>query len=174
LTSGARYPFATVSHIRRWIDDTEVSLAFYGSIVYLAVVSALGSQETPPSPTGAISAVVASGSVLYVAHVFAALVPRAARAGRLHRHDLLAALRHDAPLLASLVVPVTPLLLATWGVVSVDSGYRLSVRITIAMLFVLAVTLSRRDGLPWKSAIVAGIVIIAIAVAVIWLESNVH
>lgn len=163
-----------MNDIRRWVDDTEISLAFYGSIVYLAVVSALGSQTLPPSPAGAISAVVASGSVLYVAHVFAALVPRAARAGRLHRGDLLAALRHDAPLLASLVVPVTPLLLATWGVLSVGTGYRLSVRVTIGMLFVLAVTLSRRDGLPWGRAIVAGIVIIAIAVAVIWLESRVH
>ncbi|HEX5951398.1 MAG TPA: hypothetical protein VFZ96_10380 [Actinomycetota bacterium] len=163
-----------MSDIRRWIDDTEVSLAFYGSIVYLAVVSALGSQTSPPTPTGAISAVVASGSVLYVAHVFAASVPKAARAGRLHRRDLLSALRHDAPLLASLVVPVAPLLLATSGVVSVGTGYRLSVRVTIAMLFALAVLLSRRDGLPWRRAIVAGIVIIAIAVAVIWLESRVH
>jgi hypothetical protein len=156
------------------IDDIEVTLAFYGSIVYLAVVSALGSQEQPPSPTAAASTVVASGSVLYLAHVFASLVPRAARAGKLHGHDLRAALGHDAPLLVSLVVPVVPLLLAAWDVLSVETGYRFSVRLTISMLFTLAVSLSRRNGLPWKRAVIAGLVIIAIAVGVIWLEAHVH
>ena len=32
--------------------------------------------------------------------------------------------------------------------IEVDTGYRLAVRLTIALLFGLAVTLSRRDGLP--------------------------
>ena len=45
---------------------------------------------------------------------------------------------------------------------------------TIALLFGLAVALGRRDGLSWTRALVAGAVIIAIAVVVIWLESHVH
>jgi hypothetical protein len=42
------------------------------------------------------------------------------------------------------------------------------------MLFGLAVMLSRRDGLSWVRAVVAGLVIIALASGVIWLESRVH
>jgi hypothetical protein len=156
------------------LDDVEVTLAFYGSIVYLAVVSALGSQPTSPGPTTAISAVVATATVLFMAHVFAALVPKAARAGRLHAADLRSALAHDLPLLLSVVVPIGPLCLAAWDVLAVETGYRLSVRLTIAMLFWLAVSLSRRDGLSWRRALVAGLVIISITVAVIWLESHVH
>lgn len=171
---GLRHRIDSMPSIRRPIDDIEVGLAFYGSIVYLAVVAALGAQRSPPPPTEAISAVIASGSVLYVAHVFAGLVPKAARAGRLHGGDLLGSLRHHAPLVAAVVPPVVPLLLAAWDVVTVDRGYALSVRVTIAMLFALAVTLSRRDGLPWKRAFVAGLVIIAITTGVIWLESQVH
>lgn len=160
--------------VRSLIDDTEVTLAFYGSIVYLALVSALGAQADQPPPTAAISAVVATATVLYIAHVFAAVVPKAARAGQLHRADLAAALRHDVPLLLSAIVPAIPLLLASWEVVSVDTGFRLSVRLTIAMLFGLALTLGRRDGLSWRRAAVAGLVIIAVAVVVIWLEAQVH
>ena len=156
------------------IDDTQVTLAFYGAIVYLAVVSALESQTPAPAPTAAISAVVATASVLYMAHVFTALVPKSARAGRLHPPDLRAALRHDLALLVSAVVPLVPLGLAARDVVSIETGYRASVRLTLAMLFALAVMLSRQDGLRWKRALAAGVVIISVTVGVIWLESQVH
>jgi hypothetical protein len=160
--------------LRTLIDDEEVTLAFYGSIVYLAVVSALGSQQEPVRPSAAISALAASATVLFVAHVFAALVPRTARAGRLHPSHLVAAFRHDAPLLVCAVVPAVPLLLAAWKTLPVVRGYQLSVRLTLAMLFGLAVMLSRRDGLPWTRAVVAGLAIVVVAIGVIWLESRVH
>jgi hypothetical protein len=159
---------------RRVLDDVEVTLAFYGSIVYLAVVSSLGSQPDPPAAGTAISAVGATATVLYIAHAFAALVPRLARAGRFHPADLRRALTHDVPLLLYSLVPIAPLALAAADVVALDTGYRLSVRLTIALLFWLAVSLSRRDGLTWMRSVVAGVVIIAIAVAVIWLESQLH
>jgi hypothetical protein len=160
--------------LRTLIDDEEVTLAFYGSIVSLAVVSALGSQDEPVGPAAAISGLVASATVLFVAHVFSALVPRAARAGWLHPSDLVSAFRHSAPLLVCAVVPAIPLLLAAWEMLPVEQAYRLSVRLTIALLFGLAVMLSRRDGLSWARAVVAGLVIIAVAICVIWLESRVH
>ena len=163
-----------VQALRTLIDDTEVTLAFYGSIVYLAIVSAFGSQREPPDPTVAISAIVATATVLYVSHVFAALVPRAARHGRLHRAHLANALRHDLPLLLSVVVPLIPLGLAATGAISVDSGYRAGVRLTLAALFGLGVSLSRRDGLSWSRALTASAVIIAVTILVIWLEAHVH
>jgi hypothetical protein len=166
--------FSAVRDLRTLIDDTEVTLAFYGSIVYLAVVSTLASQRELPRPAVAISAVVTAATVLYIAHVFAALVPRVARAGRMPRAELGAALRHDLPLLITAIVPAIPLLVAAWRAVPVDTGYRLSVRITIGMLFALAVTLSRRDGLGWARAIASGVVILVLTIVVIWLESQVH
>jgi len=161
---------------RRWfhIGEDEVTLAFYGAIVYLAVVSAMGAQEPPPPPVDAVGAVSAAATVLYIAHVFSAVVPDTARAGRLRLKDLGHDLRHDVPLLLFAIVPIVPLLLAMWGVVGDDTGYRLSIRITIALLFVLAVILSRRDGLSWCRAIVAGLAIVAVTIPVIWLESHVH
>jgi uncharacterized membrane protein len=156
------------------IDDTEVTLAFYGSIVYLAIVSAFGSQREQLDPTVAISAMVATATVLYIAHVFSALVPRVARQGNLHGRDVARVLRHDVPLLAPVVVPTIPLVLAETGTISVATGYRLGVRLTLALLFTLAVTLSRRDGLAWNRALAAGAVIIAVTIVVIWLESHVH
>ena len=160
--------------LRTLVDDTEVTLAFYGSIVYLALVSALGAQHDQPPPTAAISAIVATATVLYIAHVFAALVPKVARAGRFYPPDVAAGLRHDVLLLVTAIVPVVPLVLATWGVVAVETGYRLSVRITIAMLFTIAVSLSRRNGLGWARALTAGLVIVAATIVVIYLESRVH
>jgi hypothetical protein len=122
----------------------------------------------------AIGAVVATATVLYIAHVFAALVPLIARQGTLHRRDVVRVLAHDVPLLVSAVVPTIPLVLAAFEMISVESGYRLAVRLTLASLFTLAVMLSRRDGLAWSRALAAGVVIIAVAIVVIWLESHVH
>lgn len=164
---------ASRSRYRRRIDETEVTLATYGSVIYLSVVSIL-EADGPSHPSVAIGAVVTAATVLYVTHVFTALVPRVAKAGRLHAADLTRALRHDVPLLLSAVVPVVPLLLATWDVISVEAAYRLSVRVTIGLLFALAVTLGRRDGLGWGRALVAGFVIIGVTFVVIWLESQVH
>ena len=101
-------------------------------------------------------------------------MPRVARQGNLHRRDVAHVLRHDLPLLASVVVPTIPLVLAATGMIPVESGYRIGVRLTLALLFTLAVMLSRRDGLAWNRALAAGAVIIAVTIVVIWLESHVH
>jgi hypothetical protein len=159
---------------RRRIDETEVTLATYGSVIYLSVVAVLAADDGPPHPSLAIGAVVATATVLYVTHVFTGLVPRVAKAGRLHAADLTHALRHDVPLLISAVVPIVPLLLAEWETISVETAYRLSIRVTIGLLFGLAVTLGRREGLGWGRALAAGAVIIAVTTVVIWLESLVH
>ncbi len=74
----------------------------------------------------------------------------------------------------SVVVPAIPLGLAAARMISVESGYRLGVRLTLALLFALAVTLGRRDGLAWNLALAASAVIIAVTIVVIWLESHVH
>jgi hypothetical protein len=158
---------------RKRIDETEVTLATYGSVIYLSVVSVL-EADGPAHPSVAIGAVVAAATVLYVTHVFTGLVPRVAKAGRLQAADLTHALRHDVPLLISAVVPVVPLLLAEWETISVEAAYRLSIRVTIGLLFGLAVTLGRREGLGWGRALAAGAVIIAVTTVVIWLESLVH
>jgi hypothetical protein len=163
-----------MTHLQSLIDDAEVTLAFYGSIVYLAIVSAFGSQREPPDPRVAVSAVLATASVLYIAHVFAALVPLGAREGSLNRRDAIRVLSHDVPLLVSALVPSIPLVLAASGMISVESGYTLGVRLTLGLLFTLAVMLSRRDGLAWSRALVAGSVIIAVTISVIWLEAHIH
>jgi hypothetical protein len=156
------------------IDEEEVTLAFYGSIVYLAVVSTLGAQRPQPRPAVAIGAVISTATVLFIAHAFAALVPRAAKAGRLHRHHLTEVLRHDAPLLVTCAIPLIPLALAASNAIAAETGYRLSVRITIALLFALAIMLGRRDGLGWSRAVTAAAAIIVVTTVIIWLESHVH
>jgi hypothetical protein len=156
------------------LDDDELTLIFYGSIIYLAVVAALGSQTIPPPPQVAIGTLAATTIVLYMAHVFTNLVPKAARAGRLHGRDFGHALVHESPLVLTAVVPIIPLALAFWEVIDQNKAYTLSIRLSIGLLFVLAVSVSRRDGLTWGRALVAGAVIIAIAAIVITLESMIH
>jgi hypothetical protein len=156
------------------IDEEEVTLAFYGSIVYLAVVSSLGAQRPQPRPAVAIGAVVSTATVLFIAHAFAALVPRAAKAGRIHRNHLTEVLSHDAPLLLTCAIPLIPLVLGASNAVAVETAYRLSVRITIALLFGLAIMLGRRDGLAWSRAVGAAAAIIVLTTVIIWLESRVH
>jgi hypothetical protein len=160
---------------RSWVRaDTHVGLAFYGAIVYVAVVAALEAQHEPPDSMSAIGAVVATASVLFVAHVFAALVPKTARAGRLHPADLAQSLRHDSPLIITVVVPVIPFVLSLSNVVELETAYRLSVRCTLAMLFGLTVALSRSEGLGWVRAALSGAVILCVTITITWLETHVH
>ena len=108
------------------------------------------------------------------AHVFASVVPSWAREGRLRSRSLLGVLRHDLALPISALVAAIPLLLAAWDLVPLHASYQLSVALMVAMLFLLAVSLSRRDGLAWTSALLAGLAIVAATLAVTWLESRVH
>jgi hypothetical protein len=55
-----------MTELRSLIDDTEVTLAFYGSIVDLAIVSAFGSQREPPNPMVAISAVIIAVTIVVI------------------------------------------------------------------------------------------------------------
>ena len=160
---------------RFWhVDDVEITLVFYGSIIYLAVVAALGAQTTPPPPHVAIGTLVATATVLYMAHVFTELVPHMARKGGLHGRDLTHALARQVPLLVTVIVPIAPLALAAWGVLDVDTGYTLGVRLAIVLLFLLAFSVSRRNGLSRGRALLAALAIIAIAIVVITLESMIH
>lgn len=166
-------PLVRMRQLRK-VEDTHVSLAFYGSIVYLAVVSSLGSQDEPPGAGEGTSALIGTAVALYVAHVFASLVPSAARSGRLRGRNVAASLRHATPLMISVIVPVVPLVLADVDVMRIDTAYRISVRITLVMLFGIAVVLSLQDGLSWRHAITAAGAIILVSLAVIWLESRAH
>ena len=154
--------------------DAAVGLALYGSITYAAVVAALGAQQIPPRAGPAISAVAATASVLYVAHVFASLAPQAARAGRLRAHDLARGLAHDSALLVSAAVPAGPFVLALTDRIAITTAYAASVRLTMAMLFIVTVALGRRDGLGWARSTVSGVAIVATTVLITWLETHVH
>jgi hypothetical protein len=118
--------------------------------------------------------VASTASVLYLAHVFASLAPRAARAGRLHLDDLVHALRHESPLLACVVVPAIPFLLVVANAIMLAAAYRLSVRLAMATLLVLAVALSRREGLGWRRSIASGVLLVGVTIVITWLETRVH
>ena len=157
--------------LRRLVHDAAVTRAFYGSVVYASVVTVMAAEAQQPSARRAIAAVVGTALILYVAHGFSELVPRIVHAGRLTRGDLAHVAVAELPLLIVALVSIAPLAAAASGVVDLSSGYRLSVGLTVAALFVLAIAFCVRDGLSWSRSLVAALAIVAATAVVIYLEA---
>jgi hypothetical protein len=157
--------------LREWIHDAAVTRAFYGSVVYAAVVTVFASEQVQPPVTRAIGGVVATAVILYIAHGFSELVPRIVHAGRLARGDVAHVAVAELPLLIVALVPIAPLAAGAWGVLATPTAYRLSVVVTLVALFVLATALCVRNGLSWARSLGAGIGILVATSVVIWLEA---
>lgn len=159
--------------LRRWIHDAAVTRAFYGAVVYAAVVTVFAAETIQPPAMKAIGGVIATAMILYVAHAFSELVPRIVHAGRLTRGDTAHVAVAELPLLVVALVPIAPLTAAVAGLLAIPDAYRVSVRVTLLALFVLATTLCRRDGLSWPRSLGAGAGILAATSVVIVLEAAV-
>jgi hypothetical protein len=160
-----------VIDLRRFIRDDAVTRAFYGSVVYAALVSVFAAEAVQPPPGRAIGGVVLTAVILFVAHGFAELVPRVVHAAGFRWADLRHVARAETPLLVTAIVPVAPLLLGAFEVVSPATAYRASLLTTLAGLFLLATALCRRDGLGWGRSLGAGAGILAATSVVIALEA---
>ncbi len=157
--------------LRRWIHDAAVTRAFYGSVVYAAVVTVFAAEQLQPPPAKAIGGVVASAVILFVAHAFAELVPRVVHAGRLQGADVGHVAVTELPLLVVALVPIVPLALGAAGALSQSTAYLVSVRVTLLALFVLAAALCRREGLSWGRSLGAAAGILVATSVVIVLEA---
>jgi len=154
-----------------WAYDAAVTRAFYGAVVNVAVVTVFAAESLQPPPARAIGGVIVSAVILFIAHGFAELVPKIARAGRLTSADLWTVGVDEFPLLAVAAIPIVPLALGATGVLDQSAAYRLSVGVTLLALFLLAIGLCRREGLPWGRTLAAGFAILAGTSLVIYLEA---
>lgn len=146
--------------------------AIYGTIVYLTILVLLEEDRTAPQDAAAI--LIATAIVFWLAHIYAHLVPRIAQEGRLLTGRFRETALDQIGVLVAVTIPLTPLVLATLGVVGDQAGFRAGIAVGVLSLAAFAVREARVAGVGWgRSIAIAGIVLIA-GVGLLWLEISLH
>ncbi len=146
--------------------------AIYGTIVYLTILVLLEEDRTDPGDAAAI--LTATALVFWLAHVYAHLVPRIAQEGRLLTGRFRETAADQVGVLVAVAIPLTPLVLATLGVVSDQAGLRAGIAVGVLSLAAFAVREARAAGVGWGRSIEIAAILLIAGVGLLWLEVSLH
>lgn len=144
----------------------------YGTIVCLTLLVLLAEDRTDPGDAAAI--LVGTTVVFWLAHVYAHLVPLIAAEGRLRTGRFARTARDQVGILAAVVIPLVPLLLATLGLFGERTGLRAAIAASVLSLAAFAVREARAAGLGWGRSLGVATVLLAAGVGLLWLEVSLH
>ncbi|MFJ3391683.1 hypothetical protein [Leifsonia aquatica] len=152
--------------------------AIYGTIVYASVVAASSiDNEDPESAVQILVFSIVSIVVFWVAHVYSTALGYHGDAAHL-RDRLRDSLRHSmaesAGMLEAAIIPSVPLLLATLGVLAVDTAVVIALWLAVLMLALLGflVFLVRRR--PLWTCLLGAVVTGLFGVVVVVLKISLH
>jgi hypothetical protein len=152
----------------------QVAPAVYGAVLYLSVVVVLGEERPRPSAGEAAVALLATGLVYWLAHVFADLFPRIAVTGELHTRAVIGSMRRELPLLLPLLIPAVPLLAYGLDLIGPRVVYDLTAWGIVAALALLVIWLARDAGLGWMRTLWCCSWLLVVAAAVVMLKWAIH
>ena len=143
--------------------------AVYGSIISAALIVPFFEQHGS-AETVALT-LLSTMAVFFLAHVWSTIIGERIHTGSAYntRHTLAVA-RSEWPLLESTFVPVLVLLLGWAGVWSDSTAERIALVVCLVELFVWGVVVGRKAYPGRASAILSGLVNVALGVGLIWLE----
>ena len=146
--------------------------AIYGTVVYLTVLVLLKEDRT--DPRGAAVILVGTALVFWLAHVYAHLVPWIAAEGRLGGDRLRETARDQFGILAAVVFPLIPLVLAMVGLMEDRAALRAAIGAGFLVLGAVALWEARVAGLGWARSIGVTAVLVASGIGLLWLEVVLH
>jgi hypothetical protein len=143
--------------------------AVYGSIIAAALIVPFFEQHGS-AETVALT-LLSTMSVFFLAHVWSTIIGERIHTGSAYntRHTLAVA-RSEWPLLESTFGPVVILLLGWAGVWADSTAERIALGVCLVELFVWGVVVGRKAYPGRASAILSGLVNVALGVGLIWLE----
>jgi hypothetical protein len=146
--------------------------AIYGTVAYLTILVLL--EEDRTDPEDAVAILVGTALVFWLAHVYAHLVPRIATEGRLRTGRLLETAGDQVGILAAVVIPMVPLVLAMLGLLEDRTGLKAAIAASVLSRAALAVREARAAGLGWGRSLWIATVLLAAGVGLLWLEVSLH
>ena len=146
--------------------------AIYGTVVYLTILVLLEEDRTEPQDAAAI--LIGTAVVFWLAHVYAHLVPLIAAEGRLRTGRFSETAGAQVGILASVAVPLIPLLLAALGLLENRTGFRAAIAAGLLSLGAFAVREARQAGLGWARSLGVAAVLLAAGLGLLWLELSLH
>lgn len=146
--------------------------AIYGTVVYLTILVLL--EEDRTDPEDAVAILLGTAVLYWIAHIYAHLVPRIAAEGRMRTGRFLETAEDQAGILASVAIPLVPLVLAMVGLLDDRAGLRGAIGAGLLSLAAFAVREARTAGLGWGRSIGIALVLLAAGVGLLWLEVRLH
>jgi hypothetical protein len=146
--------------------------AIYGTVVYLTILVLLEEDRTGPEDATAI--LVGTAFVFWLAHVYAHLVPRIAAEGRLRTRLFVETAQDQVGILASVLIPLIPLMLAMLGLLEDRAALRAAIASGVLSLGAFGVREARAAGLGLGRSLMVAAVLLAAGVGLLWLEISLH
>jgi hypothetical protein len=148
--------------------------AIYGTILVMAVISALAHDESITSAE-LIAGVAATTIVFWIAHVYAEVLGNRLQGEHaVSWENVRLASHHEWPIVEAAVPPVLALMLGVLGVLSTNSAVNVAIAVGIAELFLWGIAVGRRLGLSFTATLAAGVVNGALGVVIAGLKMLVH
>src|SRR5262245_9460258 len=117
-----------------------------GTIVATAVVATTDASDSG-SPARAFWILLATGTFVWIAHVYADLLASRIKGHhRMRRDDVADVLHREWPLLQASLLLAVPLALGALGILDREAALDLSMAVGVAALFGWGVVFSRREG----------------------------
>lgn len=146
--------------------------AIYGTVVYLTILVLL--EEDRTDPEDAVAILLGTAVLYWIAHIYAHLVPRIAAEGGMRTGRFLETAEDQAGILASVAIPLVPLVLAMFGLLDDRAGLRGAIGAGLLSLAAFAVREARTAGLGWGRSIGIALFLLAAGIGLLWLEVRLH
>jgi hypothetical protein len=172
-------PFRAQRHLKTHYcavteEQQNPARAIYGTILVMAVISALAHDESITSAE-LIAGVAATTIVFWIAHVYAEVLGnRLEGEHAVSWNNVRLASRHEWPLVEAALPLVLALMLGVLGILSTDSAVNVAIAVGVVELFLWGIAVGRRLGLSLSATIAAGVVNGALGVAIAGLKVLVH
>jgi hypothetical protein len=154
---------------------TPRSGGLYGTVLVLAVITALSKPGHEEGAAVILGGVVASALVFWIVHVYAdTLAERVATPDRSWRAIAAHVAREELPIVEAAIPPAVPLLLGTIGVLSRDAATWTAIVLGLLELFAWGLAVARALERRGLSALLLGCFNVALGGAMVLLKVLVH
>ena len=149
---------------------SHVALTVYGTIVVMATIAAESPLE--PSPRDLAELVIATVTVIWLAHFYAeTLAESIRRGGRLHRDDMRALADRELSIVRASATPVFFLILGAAGAIDEVWAIRLAFAAGLATLAVQGVRFARQRHLSRRRRAAAVAINLTLGLVIVGLKS---
>jgi hypothetical protein len=149
------------------LASTDVTSAIYGSMLVTVLIAAQNRAEVSAARVGLY--VLLGVFAFWLTHIWATIVGMRLH-GRVNREAFGEAAREESPMLAAAVLPFLALGAGFLGVVTEEEALDFALWVAVAQLFLWGVVVGRAIGRPWGSALVVGLVDLALGLGIVALK----